>query len=178
MNRVVGLCVALVGVVLSASVWAELQSIEDGDLSEVTGQSGVYLSGDIKINEAGGPISDSYFGSCSDASKVCGARIGFKPQADGGWFVIDDLRGTIAFDGLTMQVRDINSGFDGDGAAFNRSVLEIGMPETLRFDDFNFTLAGSAEERPSAGSAQVELFGVEMSGEVTLQGNLLVFPTD
>ncbi|KZZ47505.1 hypothetical protein A3758_34515 [Oleiphilus sp. HI0118] len=78
-----------------------------------------------------------------------------------------------------MQIREINSGFGGDGALFNRDVLEIGLPETIRFDDFQFTLAGSSTERPAeAGFEQVDLFGVEMSGEAVLKGNLLVFPTD
>ena len=78
-----------------------------------------------------------------------------------------------------MKIRDIDSGFGGDGALFNREVLEIGLPGTIRFDDFQFTLAGSATERPSdPGFQQLDLYGVEMSGEATLKGNLLVFPTD
>lgn len=163
----------------SVCVLAELKSIDDDLLSGVTGQSGVYLSGDVKINEAGGPIQDSYFGLCSDANKVCGARIGVQTEQNGGWFVVDNLRGSIAFEGLTVQIRDIDSGFGGDGALFNSQVLEIGMPESLRFDEFQFTLAGSSTDRPSdAGFEQVDLLGVEMSGEVTLKGNLLVFPTD
>ena len=158
---------------------AELQSIADETLSEVTGQSGVYLSGEITINEAGGPLADSYFGLCTDVGKVCGARIAMQTEQNGGWFVIDNLRGGIAFEGLTMRIREINSGFGGDGALFNRDVLEIGLPESIRFDEFQFTLAGSATERPSgSGFEQVDLFGVEMSGEATLKGNLLVFPTD
>ena len=160
-------------------VMAEMKSIDDGDLSEVTGQSGVYLSGDISINENGGPLSDNYFGACTDATKSCGARIALQTEQDGGWFVIDNLRGGIAFEGLTMKIRDIDSGFGGDGALFNREVLEIGLPGTIRFDDFQFTLAGSATERPSdPGFQQLDLYGVEMSGEATLKGNLLVFPTD
>lgn len=174
------LSLAVLLLLVSASkVIAELQSIEDESLSEVTGQSGVYLSGDITINETGGPLADSYFGLCSETSKVCGARIALQTEQNGGWFVIDNLRGGIAFEGLTMQIREINSGFGGDGALFNKDVLEIGMPESIRFDDFQFTLAGSSAERPNeAGFEQVDLFGVEMSGEATLKGNLLVFPTD
>jgi len=163
----------------STFVCADLKSIEDNELSEVTGQSGVYLTGDISINETGGPISDSYFGLCSDSNKACGARIALQTEQNGGWFVVDNLRGGIAFEGLTMQIRDISSGFGGDGALFNRDVLEIGLPETVRFDEFQFTLAGSATERPTdTGFEQLDIFGVEMSGEATLKGNLLVFPTD
>ncbi len=163
----------------TSMVFADLKSIEDAALSEVTGQSGVYLAGDISINEAGGTISDSYFGLCGEAGKVCGARIALQTEQSGGWFVIDNLRGSIAFEGLTMKIRDIDSGFGGDGALFNRDVLEIGMPESLRFDEFQFTLAGSATERPTDGGfEQLDILGVEMSGEATIKGNLLVFPTD
>lgn len=172
-----GLLIA--GLTLLASMAnAEMASIEDQDLSEVTGQSGVYLTGDITINEQGGPLSDTYFGACSDPAKVCGARISLQTQQDGGWFVLDNIKGSVAFEGLTLQVRNISSGFGGDGALFNRDVIEIGMPESLRFDDFQYTIATSSTGRPSdTGFEQVDLMTVEMSGEVTLEGNLLVFPT-
>lgn len=157
---------------------AEMASIDDQDLSEVTGQSGVYLTGEVSINEQGGPLSDTYFGDCSDPAKVCGARISLQTEQDGGWFVLDNIKGSIAFEGLTLQVRNITSGFGGDGALFNRDVIEIGMPESLRFDDFQYTIATSSTGRPSdAGFEQVDMMTVEMSGEVTLEGNLLVFPT-
>ncbi|WP_197481224.1 DUF6160 family protein, partial [Oleiphilus sp. HI0086] len=49
---------------------AEMSSIDDSDLSEVTGQSGVYLTGEVSINEEGGAFNDSdshgYFGDCSN----------------------------------------------------------------------------------------------------------------
>lgn len=155
---------------------ADMAAIDDKDLSGVTGQSGVYLSGEMAINQSGGPLMDSYFGSCNDS--VCGGRIAAQTQLGGGWFVIDNIRGTLAFEGLTMQLRTINSGFGGDGALFNRDVLEIGMPESLRMSGFQFTLASSNTSRPSEpGFNQVDMFSVEMSGEVTLEGNLLVFPT-
>jgi hypothetical protein len=105
--------------------------------------------------------------------------LSFQTQQGGGWFVLDNVRGGIAFEGLTVQVREINSGFGGDGALFNRDVLEIGMPESLRFNDFGYTLATSSTERPTdPGFEQVDLFTVELSGEVILEGNLLIFPTD
>jgi len=157
---------------------AEMASIADEELSEVTGQSGVYLTGEIAINENGGTLDDAYFGDCSDAAKKCGARLSFQTQQNGGWFVLDDIRGTIAFEGLTLQVINISSGFGGDGALFNRDVIELGLPDTLRMKDFQFTLATSNTARPTdAGFEQVDLMTVEMSGEVTLEGNLLVFPT-
>ena len=174
---------------ISANSSAEMSRIDDNELSEVTGQSGVYLSGEISINENGGPIDsasgNSYFGDCSDPDKVCGARLSFQTQQDGGWFVIDNIKGSIAFEGLTFQVRNITSGFGGDGALFNQSVMEIGMPESIRMNDFQFTLATACVGRPTelcespqnAEFNQVDFMTVEMSGEMTLEGNLLVFPT-
>jgi hypothetical protein len=157
-----------------------MSKINDEALSEVTGQSGVYLSGEVSINTGnGGPINGgTYFGNCNAANKVCGARISFQTQQDGGWFVLDNIKGSVAFEGLTFQVREINSGFGGDGALFNKSVMEIGMPESVRMNDFEFTLATGSSGRPDdAGYTQVDLMTVEMSGELTLEGNLLVFPT-
>ena len=90
---------------VSSFSYAEMASIGDDELSEVTGQSGVYLSGEISINEEGGPLSNSYFGDCSDSTKVCGARIAAQTSLGGGWFVLDNIRGTIAFEGLTLQLR-------------------------------------------------------------------------
>lgn len=172
------IALVLVLSLVHGSALAEMQRIEDIELSEVTGQSGVYLSGEISINENGGTIANDYFGACTDVDKVCGARISVQTQQNGGWFVIDNIKGSIAFEGLTLQVREINSGFGGDGALFNQDVVEIGLPENLRMDDFQFTLATSSNHRPGeAGFEQVDLMTVEMSGEVTLEGNLLVFPT-
>lgn len=157
---------------------AEMAKIDDEQLSNVTGQSGVYLTGEVTFNEEGGPLEDSYFGACSDADKVCGARLSFQTQESGGWFVVDNIRGSIAFEGLTFQVREISDGFGGDGVLFNRDILEIGLPESIRMNDFQYTLATGSSGRPSDGGyKQVDFMTVEMSGEMTLQGNLLVFPT-
>ena len=165
---------------LSLPSFAEMSRIDDADLSEVTGQSGVYLTGEISINEEGGPLNDDYFGSCADVAKVCGARIALQTQQDGGWFVLDNIQGSIAFEGLTFQLRSISSGFGGDGALFNRDVIEIGLPETLKFSDFQYTIATSNNERPAGDASsfkQVDFMTVEIGGEVTMEGNLLVFPT-
>jgi len=157
---------------------AEMSKINDQDLSEVTGQSGVYLTGEISINEEGGTLDDGYFGDCADSDLVCGARLAFQTQENGGWFVLDNIKGSISFEGLTFQTREITSGFGGDGALFNQTILEIGMPENIRMNDFQFTLATGSSSRPTdAGYTQVDFMTVEMSGEMTLEGNLLVFPT-
>ena len=79
--------IIILSILVSANCLAEMSKINDTELSEVTGQSGVYLSGEVSINEQGGPLSNSYFGDCSDTSKSCGARLSFQTQQGGGWYV-------------------------------------------------------------------------------------------
>lgn len=157
---------------------AELDRLDDQDLAEVSGQGGIYLSGDISINELGGPIENSYFGRCDDPGKKCGARLAYRLKSDGGWMVLDEIRGNFAFEGLTLRVRSIDSGFGGDGELFNRDVMEIGLPNIVRYSDVRFKIAGSNMPRPTdAGFRQTDILAVEMQGEVIMEGNLLVFPT-
>lgn len=157
---------------------AELSLISDDVLSDVSGQGGIYLSGDISINELGGPVKNSYFGRCDDSSRKCGARFAYRLKETGGWMVIDDIRGNFAFEGLTLRVRTIDSGFGGDGGLFNRDVLELGLPNTVRFNDVRFKIAASSTARPTdPGFQQTDMFSVEMQGDVIMEGNLLVFPT-
>lgn len=151
--------------------------MEDGALSQVSGQGGIYLSGDVSINEMGGPIENAYFGRCGDSGKRCGARLAYQLKENGGWMVLDDIRGNFSFEGLTLRVREINSGFGGDGELFNRDVVEIGLPNTVRFNDVQFKIATSSTARPTdPGFQQTDLLSVEMQGEVIMEGNLLVFP--
>lgn len=170
--------------ILSAGASAELASIDDMALSDISGQGGVYLSGEISINENGGPIQNAYFGNCSDGARTCGARLAYQTKQNGGWFVLDDIRGSLSFQGLTLRVRHIDSGFGGDGASFQRDVLEIGLPNVIKVDDLNFTYATSNMARPTdeTGSIrsdfrQTNIYSVQIDGDVTMQGNLLVFPT-
>lgn len=157
---------------------AELSRMDDGALAAVSGQGGIYLSGDISINEMGGPIQNSYFGTCGEVGKKCGARLAYRLREDGGWFVLDDIRGSFSFEGLTLRVRHIDSGFGGDGELFNRDVVELGLPNVVRYHDVHFNLAASNTARPTdPGFQQTDLFSIEMQGDVMLEGNLLVFPT-
>ncbi len=161
-----------------ACAWAHLKKMDDKAMSNVAAQGGIYLSGDVSLNETGGPISNSYFGACSDTTKVCGARIAVQMKQNGGWLVLDNLRGKFSFEGLTLRTRTINSGFGGDGALFNRQVLEIGLPNTVKLDSVNFNIATSSTARPTdTGFQQTDLFNVQMQGTMTLEGNMLVFPT-
>ncbi len=171
---------------LPLAVSAQLSSISDEEMSDVSGQGGIYLSGEIAINEDGGPLKNAYWGDCSDAKK-CGARLSYQTRENGGWFVLDNIRGTFSFQGLTLRVRtiDSNSDFGGDQNDFlNRDVLEIGLPDFIKFEDVSFTYATSNRGRPTDASGaiygdfeQTDIYGVEISGDVNMQGNVLVFPT-
>lgn len=167
----------ILSILIATPVSAELDRLNDEDLSEVAGQGGIYLSGDISINEMGGPIENTYFGRCDDPDKKCGARLAYRLKEDGGWMVLDEIRGNFAFEGLTLRVRSIDSGFGGDGEQFNRDVLEIGLPDIVRFNDVRFKIAGSNMPRPTdPGFRQTDILAVEMQGDVIMEGNLLVFP--
>ncbi|WP_286717117.1 hypothetical protein [Thalassolituus sp. UBA2009] len=165
-----------------------LEPLSSEDLSAVSGQGGVYLSGDITINENGGPLnvdgpSDNGYSwqtSCTTAStdKRCGGRIAVNSGAGGGWLVLDNIRGRFSFEGLTLRTRKINSDFDGDGAAFNSDVFEIGLPNNLNYEDASFTIANSNSARPTDASfMQTDIMTVNINGKANLQGNLLIFPT-
>ncbi|MDI9246617.1 hypothetical protein [Marinobacter sp. CHS3-4] len=163
---------------IAAPVSAELDRLSDEDLSDVSGQGGIYLSGDISINEEGGPIDNSYFGRCDDGSKKCGARFANQLKEGGGWMVLDEIRGNFAFEGLTLRVRSVDSGFGGDGEEFNGDVLEVGLPNVVRYNDVRFKIAASNQARPTApGFQQTDIFSVQMQGDVIMEGNMLVFPT-
>lgn len=164
-------------VAVPTSAIAEMSPLADDVLSDVSGQGGIYLSGDISINEVGGPIQNSYFGRCEEQDKKCGARFAYRLKEDGGWMVLDDIRGKFSFEGLTLRVRSIDSGFGGDGELFNRDVIELGLPDNVRFSDVQFKLAASSTARPTdPGFQQTDIFAIEMQGDVVMQGNLLVFP--
>jgi hypothetical protein len=139
--------------------YADMEPMGEDDMSNVSGQyGGMSLSGDISFNKNGGPV---HYG---------GTRIAAQLSEGGGWFVLDDIQGTFAFEGLTVRTRSVSAG------DFNGAVIEIGMPDTARFDDFGYTIATSTAASP--GGQQNEIFSVEMGGEVTLDGNMLVIPLD
>ena len=162
----------------AAGVQAELRQVDDAGLATVSGQGGIYLSGDITINENGGPMRDAFWGDCSQTNKRCGARVTVQTRQNGGWYVLDDIRGGFAFQGLTLRTRHIDSGFGGDGANFNKDVLEIGLPDVVKFRDVSFTYGTANSARPSdPGFQQTNIYQVKMDGDVTMQGNLLLFPT-
>ncbi|MGC8122067.1 DUF6160 family protein [Marinobacter sp. VGCF2001] len=156
---------------------AEMAPLADEALSDISGRGGIYLSGDVSINEVGGPVQNQYFGRCDEQDKKCGARFAYRLKEDGGWLVLDELRGKFSFEGLTLRLRSIDSGFGGDGEQFNRDVIEVGLPNIVRFNDVRFKMAASSTARPiDPGFRQTDIFAIEMQGDVIMRGNLLVFP--
>lgn len=165
-----------------------LEPLSATELDNITGQGGVYLSGDLTINEQGGPLNSdgpsangyNWQTSCGPGSSDsrCGARIAVNTGDGGGWLILDNIRGRFSFEGLTLKTRKINTGFEGDGATFNRDVFEIGLPNKLDYDDASFTIANSNQARPTdIGFQQTDVMTIDVNGAANLQGNLLIFPT-
>lgn len=166
-----------------------LEPLAEEEMQQVLGQGGVYLSGDITINDTGGPLNangaapgDIWQKNCTSTSTDarCGARIAVNAGdgSNSGWLVLDNIRGRFSFEGLTLRTRTIDSGFDGDGATYNNDVLEIGLPNTVSYGNVSYTLANSNQARPTdVGFQQTDIFSVNINGDVSLRGNLLLFPT-
>mgnify|MGYP003626832039 CR=1 FL=1 len=186
MIKIITVILSLVNV----SATFALEPLAEDELQQVLGQGGVYLSGDITINEAGGPLNVTSDASnpavwqqnCTvgSTSKRCGARIAVNAGdgANSGWLVLDNIRGRFSFEGMTLKTRSINNGFGGDGVLFDSDVLEIGLPNTVSYSNVSFTLANSSEARPTdVGFNQTDILNVKIDGDVSLRGNLLLFPT-
>ena len=183
-------------------VYAEMQALDDDTLSRMNGQGGVYLSGEFSINKDGGvlwskPVSNNPSTwtasqrSCATAGasapENCGMRVAIRSEADGGWYVLDNLKGVFSFEGLTLRTRTINSGFNGDGAAFNQDVLEFGLPNEVKFKDgsFAFGVANqggwqnkslSVANGGNPSYQQTNIFSAKIDGTIRMQGNVLIFP--
>ncbi|WP_370692751.1 DUF6160 family protein [Pseudomonas sp.] len=187
---------------LAMPAFAEMQALDDDTLSSMNGQGGVYLSGEFSINKDGGvlwskPASNNPSTwtagqrSCATAgastAENCGMRVAIRSEADGGWYVLDNLKGVFSFEGLTLRTRTINSGFNGDGAAFNQDVLEFGLPNEVKFKDgsFAFGVANqggwqnkslSAANGGNPSYQQTNIFSAKIDGTIRMQGNVLIFP--
>lgn len=192
----------LSSVLLAMPALAEMQALDDDTLSSMNGQGGVYLSGEFSINKDGGvlwskPASNNPSTwtagqrSCATAGATtpenCGMRVAIRSEADGGWYVLDNLKGVFSFEGLTLRTRTINSGFNGDGAAFNQDVLEFGLPNEMKFKDgsFAFGVANqggwqnkslSVANGGNPSYQQTNIFSAKIDGTIRMQGNVLIFP--
>ncbi len=189
-------------VLLAIPAFAEMQPLDDASLSAMNGQGGVYLSGEFSINKDGGvlwstPASNnpstwtSSQRSCATAGastpENCGMRVAIRSEADGGWYVLDNLKGVFSFEGLTLRTRTVNSGFNGDGAGFNQDVLEFGLPNEVKFKDGSFAFgvanqggwqnrALSVANGGNPSYQQTNIFSAKIDGTIRMQGNVLVFP--
>ena len=187
---------------VAAPVYAEMLALDDDTLSSMNGQGGVYLSGEFSINKDGGvlwskPASNNPSTwtasqrSCATAGastpENCGMRVAIRSEADGGWYVLDNLKGVFSFEGLTLRTRTINSGFNGDGATFNQDVLEFGLPNEVKFKDgsFAFGVANqggwqnkslSVANGGNPSYQQTNIFSAKIDGTIRMQGNVLIFP--
>ncbi|WP_339491007.1 hypothetical protein [Pseudomonas sp. EL_65y_Pfl2_R95] len=197
--KVLGVC----SLAFASPLCAELQALDDAALSQLNGQGGVYLSGELSINREGGvlwetPVSNNPSTwavnerSCSAAGAAvsdCGLRVAVRAEATGGWYVLDNIKGVFSFEGLTLRTRTINSGFEGDGARFNQDVLEFGLPNEIVFKDANYSfgVANQGGWRNNALTTaqggdpsfqQTNIFSITIDGTTRVQGNVLVFPTN
>ena len=96
---------------LPALALAEMQALDDSTLSEMSGQGGVYLSGEFSINKDGGvlwgtPTTNNPAQwtanqrSCAlagAAPESCGMRVAVRSGANSGWYVLDNLKGIFCF---------------------------------------------------------------------------------
>lgn len=194
--------VCMMTALLAMPVLAEMQPLDDASLSAMNGQGGVYLSGEFSINKDGGvlwstPASNNPSTwtasqrSCATAGastpENCGMRVAIRSEADGGWYVLDNLKGVFSFEGLTLRTRTVNSGFNGDGAGFNQDVLEFGLPNEVKFKDGSFAFGvanqGGWQNRSlsvanggNPSFQQTNIFSAKIDGTIRMQGNVLVFP--
>lgn len=177
---------------------AEMQALDDSALSEMSGQGGVYLSGEFSINKDGGVLwgtpatnnpaqwtanqrSCALAGAASPES--CGMRVAVRSGANAGWYVLDNLKGIFSFEGLTLDARTLTS------ASGEREVLVLGLPNEIRFKDGNFSFgvasqggwknkALSAANGGDPSYQQTNIFSAKIDGSIRMQGSVLVFPTN
>lgn len=185
--------VVVLGLILSQLSQAEMKPISDEHLDGINGQGGVYLTGEFTINKEGGPLWGAVDGeldpkggakvtrNCGDAvtPDECGMRIAvLVDKAIGGWYVLDDVSGGFSFEGLTLRTEFIEK--DEEGGDFNKEVLKVGLPDTVKMSDYNFTFAvsNSGQWSSAPGFKQTNIFGIHQDGDITLKGNLLLFPVD
>lgn len=213
------LVLSLSTLMVATSSMAEMEAIDDFDLSEISGKGGVYLSGEFAINKDGGPLWDdpnevsgftpgtrpifdgagNIVGSEECENGICGLRLAIKLNENSeGWYVLDDVSGGLSFEGLTLQTETLTSVPDYNNVTLvngeatpatvnlpeGDEVVKVGLPGTIAFNNFKFKFAvannGEFGVPLADGTAfrQTEIFGVQLNGDITVGGNLLLFPVD
>lgn len=145
---------------------AELQPLAENELQEISGQAGLSIS--ASLNFAANPAQTRCPGGC-------GTRVAIQPANSSGFIVLDNLQGTFSFEGLSVDIVTIDSGYAGDGAAFNASAMRLGLANAS-FSNARVTLAGSnSAASGGAGFQQTDLLTYRVNGDVRLSGNLYLF---
>lgn len=145
---------------------AELRPLAEDELQEISGQAGLSISADL--NFAVNPAQTRCPGGC-------GMRVAIKPANSAGFLVLDNIQGTFSFQGLSFDIVTIDSGYDGDGAAFNAPAMRLGLADAS-FSNARFTLAGSnSAASGGAGFQQTDLLTYRVNGDVRMNGNLYLF---
>lgn len=159
----------LSGLTLLLCAWqavGELRPLDEAELQAVSGQAGLSIS--ANLNFAANPEQTRCAGGC-------GTRVAIKPGNSAGFIVLDNIRGAFGFEGLTFDIVTLDSGYGGDGAAFNAPAMRLGLADA-RFDNARFTLAGSNSATSSGvGFQQTDLLTYQTNGDVRLRGNLYIF---
>jgi len=155
--------------ILSPLVLADLRPLEETELEAVNGQDGLNISASIRFNP--NPALTRCPGGC-------GARVAIRPGQSAGVIAIDNIKGTFSFDGVTLDMVTIDSGFNGEGALFNQDALKLGLRES-QFSDVQFTLSGANQVSGSqTGLQQTDLLTYHTNGKVQLRGDLYIFPSN
>jgi hypothetical protein len=168
---------------------AEMKVLDDVHLDAINGQGGVYLTGEFILNRDGGPLWSNQAGQLDSeggtkvvrdcGAQECGLRVAILVDKNvGGWFVLDDVSGGFAFEGLTLRTEYIEK--DEEDGDFNKTVLKLGLPDKVKMTNYKYTIAASngGQWSDDVNYKQTDMFGVQQHGEVTLKGNLLMFPVD
>jgi CubicO group peptidase (beta-lactamase class C family) len=151
---------------MAGPVLAELRPLAEDELQEISGQAGMSIS--ASLNFAANPAQTRCPGGC-------GTRVAIQPANSSGFIVLDNIQGTFSFEGLSFDIVTIDSGYDGDGAAFNSSAMRLGLTDAS-FSNARFTLAGSnSAASAGAGFQQTDLLTYRVNGDVRMNGNLYLF---
>ncbi|HLV16284.1 MAG TPA: DUF6160 family protein [Pseudomonas sp.] len=148
---------------------ADLRPLEETELAAVNGQDGLTISASIRFNPN---VSQT---RCAGG---CGARVTIRPGQSAGVIAIDNIKGGFSFDGVTLDIVTINSGFNGEGAQFNRDALKLSLREAY-FDNAQYTLSGANQvSATQPGFQQTDLLTYHTNGRVDLRGDLYIFPSN
>lgn len=176
------------GIILFATVAIKnvyaLEAIDDDLLSEIDGlgnrhyDSGIDLSG--RIYWQTGFLSNLNNSGCSSNKDMyCGTDILVQPAEQSGWFGLTQVMGEIQYQHLTINLELIESEdaqyLDDQHAFVNRTVLSIGLPETIEFNLFSAGVGSRNTLLRTAGTINHEWMHFNIDGKVHQQGHLLIF---